>query len=398
MVDRKRDSNAFSSRVFRVASALVACGAGAVFFSACSLFQTGRIFNDAYYDDNFIANIGFDQFVGDETTVPSSAATGKWDFEYRYETGWETNGSYPYITLVDTGNTASTYGSGDGLSSSAEVYRLELVNLVSNGDFETSAGTWLGFNSSTAIYSPAGINGKSVALDLQVGTPTSESYVTYAIDDSQLNLGLSYDLNFKWKASSGSIAPVTTNSTLFSKINSTALSFFPADATSLIGQGGSNFIAASAGSNIMVFRIPTPWSGMIDDVTVKKTGSNMNLRLLLTRQDTEPDLEDFLYIFSVWVCPDGSVGTNTSPYNLNYLGIDMRNTSSSTLSKSVDSTYSYSSSSGWKKISVRVDNGNLQIASSATGAVLELVLNLSSSLPGRVLIAQPELRAYPDGY
>jgi len=79
--------------------------------------------------------------------------------------------------------------------------------------------------------------------------------------------------------------------------------------------------------------------------------------------------------------------------------IDMQDTGSSSLSKSVDSNYSYSTTpGGWQKMAVRVDNGNLQIDSGATGAVLELIIDLDSSLTGTVLLAQPELRAYPDGY
>jgi hypothetical protein len=63
----------------------------------------------------------------------------------------------------------------------------------------------------------------------------------------------------------------------------------------------------------------------------------------------------------------------------------------------------------WRKMTLETQNGNLVLLDeSGTVPVLELIINLdtdsqttTTKIPaaaGRVFIAQPELRAYPDGY
>lgn len=372
-----------------------------VALSSCNLFTYTRPFADEYYDSNYIANIGFDQFVGADTAVPSASSpvTGKWDFTYRYES-WD---QFPYMTLekvTDSGyETAGAPGySGaalpGGLSSSAAVYRLELKNLVVGGDFEASgydpyaSGWTVTTNSSsqaasvTAISSGA-INGTS--LYFTFAKDTSASYALVPVT-GQFVKGKQYSLDFRWLYES-STWPNEQGVT----INGDPVAF-----NTDTNHATKQF---SVGSSVpdLVFKPDSITRLTIDDVSVKKTG-NMQLRLLLTPSDTTPELGPFLYRFTFWVHADPSVKALTSPYHLDVLSPNMLPVAgNSTMSTKSYGDYAYASSSGWTKMTVEVENGNLQFPD-ATKPVLELVIDLNSSLPGRVLLAQPELYAYPDGY
>lgn len=367
-----------------------------VLFASCDLFTYKRPFADAYYDNNFIAALNFDQFSGADTSVPAIAVTGSWDCAYRYADGWSGT-PVNYVTLADTGKTAGVYDTADGLSSAAKVFRLEKTNLITDGDFETGAGTWALTDATTgdAVSSDTesvasyvtsnGLNNKSMQLTL--GSSTTN--MMYSIVASSLVTGLSYNIDFRWSSNSG--AP--TSNVICVNSNTNALFNFDSDTA----HAASSFEALA--SNTIQFRSST-WEGLVDDISICKSTSQQ-VRLLLKKTDTNPALEDFLYIFSLWVHADPSVAANTSPYNLDTISLKMYQVDgASTMSPdTTNATYTYSSTqSGWQKIYVRVNNGNLQINSTATGAVLQLIIDLDKSLPGRVLIAQPELRAYPDGY
>jgi hypothetical protein len=163
----------------------------------------------------------------------------------------------------------------------------------------------------------------------------------------------------------------------------------------ITGHATMQFTALGAGNTI---KSHTTCQFMLDDLTVKKSGAKHQLRLLLRRAETKPDLEDFLYKFSVWVRPDPTVGAYSSPYNLDRLGVAMYPTAFSTLTEKSPPDYAYADGSGWVKKTAKIENGNLQIKQGTKQPVLELIVDLDDALPGRVLLAQPELRAYPDGY
>lgn len=364
--------------------------------SSCNLFTYTKPFADEYYTSNYIANIGFDKFVGADTTVPSSSVTGSWDFTYRYE-NWD---QYPYMTLekVSDSGYETAGGSGfsgetlpDGLSSSAPVYRLELKNLVQGGDFEASGAATTGWTITPSSYgtptveavSSGAINGQSLSLTFK--QDASSSYALAAVS-GQFVTGNQYSLDFRWLYSG--TWPNEQGMTIdgdpigFNTETNHATKQFS------VGSSVPPLVFAPEGS---VSRLT------IDDLTVRKTGS-MRLRLLLASTDTTPSLGSFLYRFTFWVHEDPSVGASTSPYHLDVLAPNMLPTDYSTMSTKTYGSYAYSStSSGWTKMTVEVENGNLQF-SDATKPVLELIIDLDSSLPGRVLLAQPELYAYPDGY
>ena len=152
----KQDATAGFSR-FWVSRATPLTLAALLFAASCDLFTYKRPFPDAYYENNFIANIDFDENVcadGPATVWVNPAAippdaiypdldgkpvpvTGRWDLAYRYDEGWE---GFNYITVLDTAQTASAYGGATGLVPNAPVYRVEVANLVQGGNFELNAG------------------------------------------------------------------------------------------------------------------------------------------------------------------------------------------------------------------------------------------------------------------
>lgn len=377
---------------------LVAIPAVLIFLGSCGLFDYERPFDDAYYESNFIEAIGFGNFapsVSPSTLDDSNPRTGQWDFAYRYD-NWD---GFDYMTLTDTGTTAAEYGAADGLSASASVFRLEMLNLVQNGDFEWGEGTWAIPGSAGATHASvaSGINGASVSMSI-----AGNSYLVYSLSPIALQFleGNSYLIDFKWWAAGGLPPSGTTNQIAINGVTDTDPIFSFNDKT---GHAQSDFVALASG-NMIRFKTSSLWTGQIDDVSVRKVG-NQQLRLLLKKTETVPPLEDFLYVFSFWIHEDPSVGAHTSPYRLDRLGIQMLPTEESMMSTKTDPDYFYDAdfdgkadASGWQKKSVKVDNGNLQIDDGAVRPVLELVIDLENTLPGRVLIAQPELRAYPDGY
>ncbi len=414
---KKIQTGPLNFRLFLVFSAvLTVCG---LFVSGCDLFTYKRPFADAYYNNNFIAAIGFDQFVGDDPTIPpipvpdpvtgitpSVAVTGQWDFGYRYSNWDGTN----YMTLSptnlpgDPGLTAAAFSSVPaGLDSDAPVYRLELVNLIAGGDFEgtPALAEW---TKDATINSSFGLLPNSAAggihnQSLQITLASKTSYVLFTIPNSvhTLEQAKGYQLDFKWNTTElGPTGRVLVKEASPLIESGTSVTFKP-------GTKIATSIFTVKDTNVLQFAADTPLSLVVDDITVKKI-IPAQLRLLLTVPETNPTLESLLYRFSFWVCEDPSVGANTSPYYLNQLRADMQPVSGNSTMATTPSPYEYlingdPATYGWQKMTVDINNGNLQfIDKTGTKPVMELMIDLEGSIPGRILIAQPELRCYPDGY
>lgn len=375
-----------------------------ILITGCDLFASKQTFSDAYYDNNFIAAIGFDQFEGANTAIPAAEAlpvTGRWDFAYRYQT-WD---GFPYMTLTpasvasgDPGTTASAFGTVPaGLAADAPVYRLTLANLIEGGDFEgaTPEAGWTKDNITSPVSFLDVPSGTSIDHWLQMSLSNPSHFVEYAIPATihTFQASKGYQLAFRWDATDAINAinadKITTNgsSTTFNSNDYTASSLFTADAV-----------------NTLRFATDKTLSLSIDDITVKRDTSisSAQLRLLLTVKETEPSLESLMYRFTFWVCEDPQISAIASPYALDTLKAEMLPVSgySTVTTEPSPDNYVYTNdtaSYGWKKMTVSVTNGNLQFTTK-TLPVLELVINLDLATPGQILIAQPELRCYPDGY
>ncbi len=384
--------------------------AGALLFAAllssCEYFTYKRPFADPYYDNNFIAGIGFDRLLAavdlppaDPDTGFRTPAHGVWDFSYRYD-GWD---GFEYLALEevsDTGyETAGGAGFGsvpEGLSPAARVYRLEMLNLAQGGDFEdaadnpASSGLWStppnDVPSTFNLVDTGAINGRSIVLSIEANLPVS--YRISPLPGAIVPAGL-YSLDFRWLAGdsfpSGDANKIRMNQQPE-----------PFSANTETFRASSQFKAQDSKKDELVFDVGPGWIVTIDDITIKKVGG-LELRLLLAQGDTEPELKDLLYRFSVWVHADPSVGAHSSPYRLDSLEVQMQATPVSLVSTKPRFRYD-PSAAGWQRVEVEVENGNLMFPDKSAEPVMELVIDLDGALPGRVLLAQPELRAYPDGY
>jgi len=323
-----------------------------VLITSCDFFTYKKQFDDTYYDNNYIAQIGFDKFIGNSATVPAIGAApqvGLWDFAYRY-LDWD---GYPYMTLdamsgidpawatpASSGFVAAGETVPAELSSSASVFRLELKNLIGGGDFEgfadtaalNASGQWSTPSSnllpcSADLLNTGGIDHNSVLVTI----PGLNNPIIYTINPiaAQFTTGSRYILDFRWAANGNSYPPGDNNKICIN--GSSGLVSFNATSNHAIGE----FIAGA--TNRIVFE-SSSWECTIDDITVKKIG-NLQLRLLLHKDSTTPSLKDFLYKFSFWIHADTSVGASTSPYHLDRMGISMSPTKYSTMSTKSDADY-----------------------------------------------------------
>lgn len=401
----------FSISISACLSAFCAVSASLFLFSSCDLFTYKRSFSDEYYGEaNFIESIGFDAMVPvtDPVADPEDPVTGQWDFAWRYATDWAGGNPYPYMTLTPVADAnyetagASGYGSTlpDGLSADAPVYRLELANLVTGGDFEgTTDDTYppdgwetnLLPTSIPTFDGSGSIHGRSLSIDIQkVG---EYAKWTLSPSDGIVDPTISYDLFFAWIARdpiaeasksldiNGTPIGLTAEGEVFAieKVNYSA-----ADPNQLTIQYNSGLI-----------------SMIIDDFRVRRSLQKPQLRLLLTPTQTTPKLLNLKYRFSIWMRDDPLIGNVPAPYHLDVLEITFKQLQTQVMdSLTVQSgEYQYSAGSGWRKIEAWVSSeGNPQFDENSPDEVLELIIDLAKSSPGRVLLAQPELRAYADGY
>jgi len=379
--------------------------ANAVFLPGCDLFAYKQPFPDAYYTSNFIEAIGFDVFEGDNAVVPavgSDPVTGKWDFAYRYS-DWDT---YPYMSLhvtdtllpvPDPGLTVAAFDSVPvGLSTSAPVYRLELVNLIEGGDFEelpAPSETWIPGTivdtERTNVLPLFGSFSRKIKADQGTQIAFSPSLVSgLTIDSNATYLGIFNTTKTIFDADGNVIeTPDGYGVRIVGSEN------WSPNTSSGITKG------TFSGVSTTPEYIFSPLSGLsFSDIRVdnfkltKSGGGGMKLRLLLSPQLTNPILESGVYSFSIWVHDDPLAFTYRSPYKIDEFTIAL---SSVDLVPPAAASVVYDSSvSGWQKITAILASQALQFDDTAS-VVLELSLLFENVTPGRVLLAQPELRSYP---
>jgi len=368
--------------------AFLALGAALV-LSGCSLFESKQLYGDDYYTANFIAGMPFSDFVGAASGAdPANPATGQWDLSYRY-LDWD---GYNYITLKDSGKVVSDFEAADGLDSSAPVYRLEVVNLLDGGNFESSAETWTLTGAATAAYwtSTTPLFGTGCAK-LDVPAHGSVTYFTTARTGfSGFKATDSYNLFFRYTTKTDKASVKIDNAANILTLNPTGegvkgvarytitngytrapkIAFSPIDDTSIL----SEFY--------------------VDNFRVGRSG-NMELRLYLTIAETTPSLESGTYSFSVWVYSDPLATTVQSPYPIDAFVVKMVSCAG-TVNLSTTSV-TYAAASGWQKLTATLEPGALAFTEGTLDPVLGLVLDFNQTRPGSVLLAQPELRFHPDG-
>ena len=361
--------------------------------AGCEYFEYSDPFPDSYYTDNFIRDVGFDLFAGYETALPApdpetGAAvhvTGSWDFAYRY-TDWD---QFDYMRFDRATPTAvaSDYSSvPEGLAADAPVYRLEVVNLVSGGHFESGVtGTWSG--SGTAVHdSFSRITGTgSMRLDAQSAQDILFTPATLTGFSSRA--AVAYAVFFRFIQTD----PFVVN---------TGSDDLALDPDSIPRLASGLFSPAADGGNVQ-FQFEPESIGLsfsalyVDDFTMAKSGG-MALRLRLRPSETTYRLEPGTWEFRVWVHTDPSADADGSsgPYPLDSLSVNMGPVGESTLAAD-SNVYTAAESTGWTRVSAVLSSQALQYPrdyGEADEPVLDLIISFEDVNPGSILLAAPELR------
>lgn len=377
--------------------AIVTIALVALYFAQCSLFESGNPFGPEYETSNFIETLGFGVFSG-SGPAPAVPDQASWDLKYRYSADWD---DHDYVTLepvADAGyDTAGGAGYTEplpaGLDAASPVYRLELVNLIQDGSFET--GTWGGISTvspaSGVITTTDPLNGlQSLALSSTGGTITW----TPAMVGYPATAGHPYRIEFRYPQSGSTVEMQV-------KISSDPVAYKPDNST---GHFGAAFLPdVTSEALTLTFEPVTPVSGFtpvnIDDITMCSR-SYATVRLLLGRNDTVPVLESGVYSFSVWARVDYDASATEPRYHLDRFTVSMSGTEYSTLA-AASSTYVYSAATpGWRRFTARLSGNVLQYTIpelTPDVPVLSLDIDLQNSRPGSVLLAAPELRFHPNG-
>lgn len=365
------------------ASLLFALAGFLVFGTGCDVLESGDPFPATYYLTNFIGDIGFDNFEGDNPVVPApDPETGSWDMSYRY-TDWDTAA---YIGFERATPTAIAYDYSAvpvSLDPDAPVYRLEVANLVNGGHFEAgSTGAWV-LNGSGGIFhdNTSQLTGTgSMRLDAD-----SDGEITFepVIAGFTTRAALSYSVFFRYTCLDYFNVRLEENLMALNDTTGRASGqFLPSSDGALPGFAFTPVSATSSFTNLYV-----------DDFLMTRSGG-MTLRLRLRPNETVLPLESGTYEFSVWVHTDPSsdVAGDTGPYPISAFTISMKAVGNAVLAVN---SGSYAPSAGWQRVSAVLSGQALQYPredATTNEPVLDLVLEFENSRPGSVLLAAPELR------
>ncbi len=403
----KQDATAGFSR-FWVSRATPLTLAALLFAASCDLFTYKRPFPDAYYENNFIANIDFDENVcadGPATVWVNPAAippdaiypdldgkpvpvTGRWDLAYRYDEGWE---GFNYITVLDTAQTASAYGGATGLVPNAPVYRVEVANLVQGGNFELNEGARFAGTGSWSWQQTANPLFGSGSQRIDLDTGESVTYTSAAVAGlAGFSTNATYNLFFRYNCNASSVKVVIDYLDAFLTLNPTGPSVKGAVKYTI-----NNGYSTAPEVEVLPIDATSDVSGFfIDNFRVGRKG-NMELRLYLKTGETNPAMVPGTYSFSVWAYPDPTARDYDNPYKLDMFRVKMAACAGTTFLSTT--TAVYAETVGWQKLTATLKPGALSFPDGTPEPVLALIIDLNESRPGSVLLAQPELRFYPDG-
>lgn len=378
-------------------------------------------FGPEYYDSTINYIEGFPlaapPAADDHGTIVALDSSGRWDWPWRGRTG----NSFEYMTMTAAGTVGSVQtdsASSKTLPATAKVWRLELVNLFRDGNFENPAidmgpyATVALGSQSEGIYTPSGHS-----RSLQIVLNTGESRDSYAgWDMKQLLADIisgsfttppSYFLRMMiWPNSSipyhsttlASLTAGQSEKTTGTPVNS---SLFLADRFIDFENSTFFFIAGQLAT----------WN--IDEVRSIRADVTPVIRLLLNPADTNPGLVPGQYEFSVWVRlpPDAKTfdnATRTSePYAAKHttLGIKqlVADAESGTLQTIRSWQQSYAVASGWQRLVLRMDatNNMDRFDEDSPQPVMELSIapsRLDAYDAGSIEIALPVLNFYINGF
>jgi len=369
--------------------------AGILFLApSCDLFTAKNPFPAEYYTANFIAEYGFNSFLP-SAEVPSPIdpasprVTRRWDIEYRY-TGWDHPHRYEYLTFQNTGETASAIGSTllPGLPADVPVWRLEVVNLVRDADFEIDAGgSWTVSNSTKAsAVRDNSVNRIGGSWSMRLSAESS-NWVNF---ETRLRLGFSLlagrAYRYRYRIHPDLPTRIVTG-------DNTQAVTKPGAGTPFVLITGQ-YTQDATGILSLRFSPAEDSFGSVyfDQLRLTRQGG-MSLVLRLRPNDTRPHMEPGVYSFSVWVHSDPTVSPAGDPHAIDTFVLTMRPVSPASFAVT---SARYQPTAGWQLLSSAMTGKAIQFAGSQE-PVIELTLDFNESLPGRLLLAHPVLRFHPDG-
>jgi len=365
-----------------------------------------------------------------DLSAAGHASSGVWTWAWRGATDADdAAGGFDYMTLTPVG----AVGAGgaavpEGLDPAATAYRLELVNLMPNGDFEGAVGgEWAATpaadtNTYFNIVSTGGqeINGKSLYVKVTARPGDNVRFNLGTLADGTASVALH---TYAWLSIVNTSPVITYKLAPFDDVTDTENQLISPN----LDQFGSNkvfkvlFNEQLLGSDRMAlaFGLGNTSDFTLDDVRVVRSDIENRLRLLLKPIDTSPSLVRGYYEFSIWARKPGDAAFVTDagtaePYAARSLTVRMLQLSPD--QSSAEHSYPldgradspdwggtvYDASSGWVKLVLRLaEGGNFVFDPRSAEPVLELSLapyDYAQAEPGVVEIAQPELRFFLNGY
>jgi len=337
------------------------------------------------------------------TTVPLDALA-TWDWAWRGNAGPANN--FEYMVLTDQ-------GAGTGPGGIGNAWLMETVNLATNSGFGAAPGAmWTG--TGLAITNAGAYHGAA----LQAAGFDSGEYL--ALSSGLFTDGPSPAETHGYLLSLNTDAPSLTDLKHYSA--DTAVFDYDMEKTNFQLPGwtaaGINSIpftevGSVPGWSLMFIR--TSGNLLMDDLTAIRTDKdvkNWSLVLRLSTGDTLPGLVPGTYEFSVYVkkpagCLFSTEARDSEPYASRFVTLKMIQIVGTTAQTVAERTYDISAladPSVWNRLVLRMNpNSTFSFSESTPGQVVRLSisgLNADGKLlePGAVLIAEPSLNFYINGY
>ena len=277
-----------------------------------------------------------------------------------------------------------------GLNAAEPVYRLEIVNLIDGGNFETNeSAAWSGTGARTWITPSSTLFGTgNMKLDMDGGQSVVFTTTAHAGGPGFVSTA-SYNVFFRY------LCITSATNLMIDSISQTM------NSTSVGDKGYARFTLPAGSGSAPVFTFSprsedTLYNLYVDNFRIGRYG-NMALRLKLRISDTVPFLESGTYAFSIWVHADPDATYAQNPYPVDAFTVRMIACEETINLSTTSATYSYDPATpGWQKLTATLEPGALQFVDNSTNllgpqAVLGLLIDFNQSRPGSVLLAQPEL-------
>jgi hypothetical protein len=350
---------------------------------------------------NFIADrvLAEPPAAGADILIYPLDALASWDWAWRGQTG--AGNTYQYMNAIDQ-------GAGTGPGGSGNAWLLEAVNLAVNPAFAGGATT--GWAASGAFVSViAAIHGNALNVD----NVTVHGFVhidTGAFfDDISALLAHAYTISLNATGNNGlsGLRYLETEPALYTTTDLQPAGWSGAGPFSISLSGVTN-----ATTRTLTFTHIEPHF-QFDDISAIRTDvlpSKWSLVLRLGTTDTEPALVPGIYEFSLDVRrpPTHTFSTDAArgdsvDYASRFVTLRMTQTAGGVIQTVAVQSFNISSlPDTWNRIVLRMpSDSNFTFPESTTGGAIELSISpMNPAIPeaGAVLIANPSLQFYIDGY